>query len=181
MPWTDPSPAIGVDKAIRASTHLAIFENFAAMAAGAAGAPRVSIPGAVATTEKDTGLVLRPDGAGGVTWAAVPVAIASGQQVSYALGSPVTVVPASVPIYAIHGTATSTANHQILLPAASTATAGHQVLINIEQLGTFGSSRIIVDGGGQPTLAQWSHGSTWRGSVACDGTQWFIVSEQVQE
>ena len=72
MPWTDPAAAIGIDKPIRASTHLAIFENFAAMAAGEPGAPRVQVPEALGTSETNDQLVLSPDGAGGVLWRTVP-------------------------------------------------------------------------------------------------------------
>jgi hypothetical protein len=39
MPWTDVRPAIGIDKPIRASTHLAMYENLLALAAGEPGAP----------------------------------------------------------------------------------------------------------------------------------------------
>ena len=74
MPWTDPSAAIGIDKPIRASTHLAIFQNFLAMAAGEPGAPRVQVPEAIGTTETDTGKLLAPDGAGGVNWVDDPIA-----------------------------------------------------------------------------------------------------------
>ena len=70
MPWTDPTPAIGVKKPIRASTHLALFANFAAMANGEPGAPRIQVPQALATSERDTNKTLRPDGNGGVTWGA---------------------------------------------------------------------------------------------------------------
>lgn len=51
-------------------TFRAVIDNPTAIAEGASGAPRVQIPGAVATSETDTTKVLKPDGSGGTVWGA---------------------------------------------------------------------------------------------------------------
>ena len=42
MTWNDVSAEIAIDKAIRASTHQKMFDNFSALAGGDPGAPRIS-------------------------------------------------------------------------------------------------------------------------------------------
>lgn len=63
MPWTDVRPAIGIDKPIRASTHLAMYENLLALAAGEPGAPPLDgaalINGSVTANKLASGIIDR--------------------------------------------------------------------------------------------------------------------------
>ncbi|TQE99228.1 MAG: hypothetical protein FKY71_09720 [Spiribacter salinus] len=176
MPWTDPSDAIGVDKPIRASTHLVLFQNFAAMAGGEAGAPRILTPNALRTDATDASLVLQPDGAGGVRWGNPAGAFAGGIHLNLDGGQPVTTVPTDKIIYTIHGTVRNTAYHTIVLPTPSAAIAGHLFGLSIQQTGTYGATHIRLGSTSGSYLAQFSDGDTFSGMYACDGSHWFPLT-----
>lgn len=178
MPWTDPTPAIGIDRPIRASTHLAIFENFAAMAAGAAGAPRIAIPQAVRTDVTDQSKALTPDGAGGVQWSDVLRLVAGGIHLDIDGDTGPTVIPPGPAIFLISGSIKNT-SHRMILPAPSVAVAGHIVVVHIRQIGTFGGSTIAIEGGG--SVATWRVGDTWQGLIGCTGDRWNVFLEQHTE
>jgi hypothetical protein len=175
MTWSDPTAAIGVKKPVRASTHLALFANFAGMANGDPGAPRIQIPQAVATTETDTSKVLQPNGSGGVQWGSVAGALAGGQHIDINGGTPTTTIPSGPLIYVLHGSVRNTAYHNIVLPAPSASVAGHIVLISIEQIGSFGGSRIRIGSAGGSLAAQWNDGDSHSSIWACDGSHWTAI------
>ena len=175
MSWTDVTPAIGVDKPIRASTHAALFANFAALAAGDPGAPRVTLPQAARTDEANAALVLQPDGAGGVRWGNLFAAIVGGQHIAHNGGAPVTWVPADRVVWAVHGTATNTSYFSLVVPNPSAALAGHVLLASIDQGGTYGGGRLRQGHPGGAVLAQWNNGDRYRCILACDGADWFFA------
>ena len=172
MPWTDPSDAIGVDKPIRASTHLALFQNFAAIANGEAGAPRIKVPEAIGAAATQTNLVLQPDGAGGVRWGSMSAGLVSGQRASHDGGEPNTTLPDGYLSYIYFGQIRNTAYHRLILPNPSANNIGNQFAVRIIQTGTYGATHIRVGHAGGAYLAQINDGDRYSAIFISDGAQW---------
>ena len=182
MPWTNV-PTKNPGDPVTAENWNGLVGNFAGMAEGGSGAPRVAIPEAVTTAEIDPAKTLRPDGAGGVAWG--PAGAGLGGGIVLGLSGQVVVVPEHLLTYAISGP-TVMGSTTIVVPNPSPAIAGHLVAVEINTVGGIGGGFL---GGGTihqgsesgPLILQWPAGSRCRCILVCTGSTWMVGAYSVEE
>jgi hypothetical protein len=175
MSWSNV-PTKNPGEPVTAENWNGVIGNFAALADGLPGAPRILVPNALKTTETNTARVLVPDGAGGVAWGSALGALAGGERLNLDGGEPVTTVPNDRLIWNMHGTVKNTAYHNLVLPTPNAEIAGHLVTMNFEQTGSYGGTRIRVGSAGGSILDYIEDGDSYWAIYACNGNRWFPVS-----